>query len=163
MKTLNDRKEEGRKLEDAIEMHQHCYYKRLVRLKKRIANLLEYKHPYFITFTLNERSLGRNLGTYKRKITSTLEHVEVIDFVYNIDYGKTNERLHFHAIASFNEPLDYTQLYQIWKYGAINIKPIIIKDSEALKRYITKQTEHAVKKTAGKIFYKRNVRKKKEN
>lgn len=163
MKTLNDRKKEGRALEQAIEMHQHCYYKRLVRLKKRIASLLEYKHPYFITLTLNETSTGLKMGTYKRKITQTFDDVQAIDFVYNIDYGKSTERLHFHAIVSFNNPLDYKQLYHIWKYGAINIKPIIIKNAEALKKYIAKQTNHAIKRNAGTIFYKRKKKKESEN
>ena len=113
MKSLNNRKAEGRPLEQAIEMHQDCYYKRITRLKKRIGNLLEYEHPYFITLTLNETSTGLKMGTYKRKITQTFEHVQAIDFIYNIDYEKKTERLHFHAIVSFDNPFDYTQLYHI--------------------------------------------------
>lgn len=52
---------------------------------------------YFGTFTYKDKDKETNAENLKRKIIRTISP-NVIDYIINVDYGKENERLHYHAI-----------------------------------------------------------------
>ena len=156
MKTLNDRVKEGQQLQQAINNLNKSYYRRQSRLKKRLEQMLEQEHTYFITFTIAPKNYGLKYNTYLRKIKEAL--ITASDWILNSDYGDTNGRLHFHCVASFKAQLDYTILNNIYKYGAIDIMTIYNKNEKAIREYLNKTLNHALKQTAGKIYYSRQKR-----
>lgn len=153
MKTLKDRLEEGQETQQAITNLNKSYYRRDSRLKKRLEAMIYKEHTYFITFTIAPKHYGLNYNTYLRKIKEALGRAS--GWVVNSDYGIINERLHFHCVASFNSQLDYNTLNAIYKYGTIDFKPIYNTNEKALREYLNKTFNHAVKQTAGKIHYSR--------
>lgn len=153
MKTLKDRIGEGQDLARAIKNLNKSYYRRDSRLKKRLENMLQNEYTYFITFTIAPKNYGLKYSTYLRKIKEALGGAS--GWVVNSDYGKTNERLHFHCVATFNSQLDYNTLNAIYKYGTIDFKPIYNANEKALREYLNKTFNHAVKQTVGKIHFGR--------
>lgn len=153
MKTLKNRLDEGQQTQQAINNLNQSYQRRDSRLKKRIENILQNEHTYFITFTIAPKYYDLKYNTYLRKIKEALAGAS--NWVLNSDYGKTNERLHFHCLATFNLQLDYNTLNAIYKYGSINFKPIYSTNEKAIREYLNKTFNHAVKQTAGKIHYSR--------
>lgn len=153
MKTLKDRLQEGQDIQKAINNLSQSYYRRDSRLKKRLENMLQKEHTYFITFTIAPKNYGLKYNTYLRKIKEALGGAS--GWVVNSDYGSINERLHFHCVATFNTQLDYTTLNNIYQYGAINFKLIYNTNEKAIREYLIKTFNHAVKQTAGKIHYSR--------
>lgn len=154
MKTLKDRLMEGQEIQKAINNLNQCYYRRDRRLKKRLEQMLKQDYKYFITFTIAPKNYGLKYNTYLRKIKEALGGAS--GWVVNSDYGSINERLHFHSVASFNSQLDYTTLNDIYKYGTIDFKPIYNTNEKAIREYLNKTFNHAVKQSAGKIHYSRN-------
>lgn len=153
MKTLQDRLQEGQEIQQAINNLSQSYYRRDNRLKKRLIQMLEQEHTYFITFTIAPKHYDLKYNTYLRKIKEALGGAS--DWVVNSDYGNINERLHFHCVATFNSQLDYNTLTNIYQYGAINFKLIYNTNEKAIREYLIKTFNHAVKQTAGKIHYSR--------
>lgn len=153
MKTLNDRLQEGQQIQQAITNLNKSHQRKDSRLKKRIESYLQNEYTYFITFTIAPKNYGLKYNTYLRKIKEALGGAS--GWVLNSDYGKTNERLHFHCIATFKHQLDYNILNNIYKYGSVNYKPIYNTNEKALREYLNKTFNHAIKHTAGKIHYSR--------
>ena len=153
MKTLGDRLQEGQQIQQAITNLNRSYQRRDSRLKKRLENMLQNEYTYFITFTIAPKYYDLKYNTYLRKIKEALAGAS--GWVVNSDYGKTNERLHFHCVATFNSQLDYNILNNIYKYGSINYKLIYNDNEKALREYLNKTFNHAIKQTAGKIHYSR--------
>lgn len=153
MKTLQDRLQEGQTIQKAINNLSQSYYRRDIRLKKRLQDMLEQEHTYFITFTIAPKNYGLKYNTYLRKIKEALGGASA--WVVNSDYGNINDRLHFHCVASFNSQLDYNTLNDIYKYGTIDFKPIYNTNEKAIREYLNKTFNHAVKQTAGRIHYSR--------
>ncbi len=153
MKTLKDRLEEGQPIQKAIINLNQSYYRRDVRLKKRLEYMLQKEHTYFITFTIAPKYYDLKYNTYLRKIKEALGGASA--WVVNSDYGNVNERLHFHCVATFNSQLDYNTLNNIYKYGSINFKAIYNTNEKALREYLNKTFNHTVKQTVGKIHYSR--------
>ena len=112
MKTLKDRIEEGQDIQRAITNLIKSYQRRDGRLKKRLEQMLEQDHTYFITFTIAPKNYGLKYNTYLRKIKEALGGAS--GWVVNSDYGNINDRLHFHCVASFHSQLDYTILNNIY-------------------------------------------------
>ena len=154
MKTLKDRLSEGQDIQKAITNLNKSYQRRDSRLKKRLEKMLEQEHTYFITFTIAPKYYDLKYNTYLRKIKEALAGAS--GWVVNSDYGNINDRLHFHCVASFHSQLDYTILNNIYKYGSINFKAIYNVNEKAIREYLNKTFNHAVKQTAGKIHYSRN-------
>jgi len=155
VKTLQERIEEGQRPQQAITNLNQSYYRRDSRLKKRLIQMLKQEHTYFITFTIAPNNYGLKYNTYLRKIKEALAGASA--WVVNSDYGNINERLHFHCVAAFNSRLDYNTLYNIYQYGSVNFKPIFNANEKALREYLIKTFNHAVKQTAGKIHYSRKT------
>lgn len=153
MKTLTDRLQEGQPIQKAINNLSQSYYRRDSRLKKRLENMMQNEHTYFITFTIAPKNYGLKYNTYLRKIKEALGGASA--WVVNSDYGKTNERLHFHCVASFHSQLYYNTLNAIYKYGTIDFKPIYNTNEKAIREYLNKTFNHTIKQTAGKIHFSR--------
>ena len=87
----------------------------------------------------------------------------------NIDYGKENEREHYHGIILVNEQLEikktkvnnlYKKSLQVWeKNGFSDLKEIKIPNEKALSKYINKLTNHAKKDSTKKqrVIYCRDT------
>lgn len=153
MKTLQDRLQEGQEIQQAINNLSQSYYRRDSRLKKRLENMLKNEYTYFITFTIAPKYYDLKYNTYLRKIKEALAGASA--WVVNSDYGNINERLHFHCVAAFNSRLDYNTLNNIYQYGSVNFKKVYKNNEKALREYLIKTFNHAVKQTAGKIHYSR--------
>lgn len=157
MKTLKDRIQEGQPIQKAIINLNQSYYRRDVRLKKRLENMLQKEHTYFITFTIAPNYYDLSYNTYLRKIKKALGSAS--GWVLNSDYGSINERLHFHAVATFDDQLDYNIVNAIYQYGSVNYKPIFNKNEKALREYLLKTFNHAVKQTVGNTYFSRKKKK----
>lgn len=156
MKTLKERLEEGQAIQRAINNLNKSYQRRDSRLKKRLESMLQNEYTYFITFTIAPKHEGLKYNTYLRKIKEAL--ADASEWVLNSDYGSINERLHYHCVATFNAQLDYNTINAIYKYGSINYKPIYNTNEKAIREYLNKTYNHAIKQSAGKIHFSRNPR-----
>lgn len=128
---------------------KESYYHKTIRLKKRINRLFKYDNLFFVTFTFDDKKLRKkDLSKYTTKylrglVTKWLKTYS-IDYVGNIDFGGQKGRLHFHCvIASTLTRIDRKS----WKYGALNIKRIVNKDSTKLSLYVNKLCSHALKES----------------
>ena len=130
-------------------------YKRRNRLKNRIFKWLNEYTCIFVTLTFTDKVLRATTEeTRRRYVTRALKQMSN-KYVANIDYGKKNEREHYHAIV-VSESIDRT----IWsEYGAINFERIKqSSDSIKLAKYVVKLTNHAIKETTrqNRTIYSKN-------
>ena len=154
-KTLKDRLQQQQPPQKAIYNTIKASEKSHTRIRKRLTRIIQEQHAYFLTFTLDNQHLNLKQPTHIKKITQALAQAYVIDYSLNNDYGDLNNRLHYHCIACFNLPLNYTTIQNEYQYGALNIKPIIKKDIKSLSEYIQKLKNHSIKKTTFFLTYKR--------
>lgn len=139
LKMRNNRKARTRNLSDRI-----TYWK---AWRDKTAEL------YFITFTINPKTLEEmTTDTLKKYITRVLKKF-CLDYMGNIDYGKKNGRPHFHFIIVVNtgtNPLE--ELEDLKKYGWVQVekwRPTKKRsEADALKatvNYTDKLAMHALK------------------
>lgn len=130
------------------------------RLKRRIKGMVEaYTATYvkFITFTMDDEHLNRiSVTTFKRRVSEFL-NTHAKEYVYNVDYGTLNERLHIHAIVGFVSKPDYKALASAWTYGALNFKSFRDTKNSATRiaTYMNKLSNHSTKWTATDLTYSR--------
>lgn len=119
----------------------HNKYKRTTRLRNRVSSLIESGQAYFITLTFRDDVLESTSEDTRRQFVRRFLKEQSSEYVANIDYGKTTEREHYHAITNCN--------IEEWPYGFSNSKPIApnLESETKLPMYITKLTHHALKKT----------------
>lgn len=117
---------------------------------KDMFNRNDYK--YFITFTLDNKHLLKyvnDIALFKRVVKRYLN--SFIDFnyyVFNIDYGSFNGRLHIHCLMSCDyDRLDFKFLQNHYKLGNLDIVRCYNNDASKLSRYILKFVFHAFKNT----------------
>lgn len=123
------------------------------RIKKRVETMLKEPYAYFFTFTLNDQALeNKTTDQHIKKIKATLPQATY--YMINNDYGDQTDRLHYHAMASFNHKYDTTLLAQ-YQYGYTNVREVKDKNAKALYEYILKLTNHATKKSVAKIWRSR--------
>lgn len=130
-------------------------YKRRNRLEKRILKWLENYNCIFVTLTFKDQVLDATTKeTRRRYVTRALKQMSD-KYVANIDYGRKNEREHYHAIVVSNQINN-----KIWSdYGAINFERIKqSSDSVKLAKYVVKLTNHAIKETTqqNRVIYSKN-------
>jgi hypothetical protein len=158
-KTIKDRYLENNYiLDNEVIRKQHKSDERQrSRLKQRTEKILEQPYQYFFTYTLNDYSLENTTQSqHIKKIKGTLPTATL--YLINNDYGAKTDRLHYHALASFNYEYD-TTLLDKWQYGYTSIRPITTPDPLSLYRYIMKLTNHHTKSSVAKIWRSRkNVR-----
>lgn len=130
------------------------YRKRNQRLRKRISNIIECD-SLFLTFTFTDEVLAKTTQDtrqiYVRRFLKSFSD----NYVANIDFGKENEREHYHAVCVVPGRIDYTT----WKYGALNGERVRKNSSPlALAKYVNKLVYHATKETTTQriIFSRQN-------
>ena len=136
----------------AIKDAQRCYFRlkgRRQRIKNRIIN---YKHPYFITFTISNTNYGLELSTYVRSLKSSLSIF--CDYVANSDIAPDTGRLHFHAIVDYEDDLLCKSDIN-WPYGFISV----VKCYSLMHKYLYKVVNHSLKKGTSNLIYSRKKRK----
>ena len=124
-------------------------YMKVSRLKKKIIYLMaRYKYIYFCTFTFDEHYINKCERTQKDLIKYSLYTFDDdIKFVLNVDYGKKNERLHYHGIIATNLSYDLREhLKRVYPcMSSCDSVPISSDDVKRLSKYINKLTNHALK------------------
>lgn len=114
---------------------------------------------YFMTFTFNDDCLDRTKEKTRREKIARLLNKFCDDYILNIDYGKENEREHYHAVISVldskkkRQRIGKGRLYRFpyldenYKYGFYTAEIVNTHedDGKKLARYITKLTLHSVK------------------
>lgn len=119
------------------------------RLKKRVSRLVNTKNAIFLTLTFNDVFLARNVShqTLRRYMSRFLKE-QCCDYVANIDFGKDNYRVHYHAlVVPKTQSIDFARYRELFDESNINAKRV--KDSErsvdGVGMYINKLTLHALK------------------
>ena len=136
----------------AIKEARRCYF-RLLGRRQRIKNrIINFKHPYFLTFTISNSNYGLELSTYLRALKSSLGIFD--SFVANSDIAPDTGRLHFHAIVDYNDnSLVKSDIY--WLYGFISV----VKCYSLMHKYLYKVVNHSLKKGTSNLIYSRKKRK----
>lgn len=146
----------------------HSHLNRVVRLKKRISDMVLSGDCIFLTLTFSDDNLKRLSSIVRRQyIKEFLISLNAEDYVANIDYGddhlykdkkgnlrQATSREHFHAVVQIDRVN-----YKLWKYGRINGQKVRNQnvDMTRLSKYISKLTNHAIKESTKRcvILYKR--------
>ncbi len=125
----------------------------ICRLRSRIDLMLNLGECIFLTFTFTDRSLAVYSIDYLRLCVKRFLNAYSSLYIANVDYGKENGRIHFHAIALASH------IYlKSWKFGALNAERIhTTEDSLCLARYVGKLANHSVKESTRResIIYSR--------
>lgn len=131
-------------------------YKRTKRLKDRILNMLESGSCIFLTLTFTNETLENTSSeTRKQYVSRYLKKVSNC-YIANIDFGRKNEREHYHALVQCDS-VDG----KWWRKncGSIDFERVNVSlDCETkLAKYINKLTNHAIKETTRKncVIYSR--------
>lgn len=131
---------ECRKLNDA-------FYHRQKRLRARVETMLKNGNCIFITLTFNDDCLKNTNEKQRRTFVSRYLKTFNSMYIANIDFGKENNREHYHAIIQS----DNIDLSEWRKHGNINVERIrnrdIDKDCIRLSKYVAKLSNHAIKET----------------
>lgn len=129
--------------------------KQVQRLKQRITTLLNSGACVFLTLTFKTIEEGENEQKKRKlKVVRFLKE-NTKGYVANIDFGKQNEREHYHAVALIGEDLIDSKK---WKEGSLDIKRVNKgRGCSALAKYVSKLTNHAIKETTKRqaIIYSR--------
>lgn len=131
----------------------HASYERVKRLKYKVAQMLE-KPCVFLTLTFNDSALhGTSIETKRKYVTRCLKAFNA-PYIANIDYGKQNGRLHYHALLQVPKIA-----FDTWDYGNIDAKKVVVINETAIAKYISKLTNHAIKETCkgNRLIYSRKV------
>lgn len=126
------------------------------RVRRRITELVVFCPCSFLTLTFTDEVLASTSEDTRRRYVARFLKSISENYIGNIDYGKLNEREHYHAIVE-GEDVDLSG----WTYGFTKSIKVgysdIITDTARLSKYINKLSNHATKKTTKgkKIIYSR--------
>lgn len=155
--------QEAPALQKVCENLNHSRYARTSRMKKKIETMLTLGECSFVTLTFKPELLDNTSEETRRQYVRKYLKEQSPCYLANIDYGKKNEREHYHAVVFGRVDLEP------WrdKCGRINAKPVRYfeerEDNDSpvkLAKYINKLTNHAFKETAEqqRIIYSSNYR-----
>lgn len=154
-------------------------YQRIKRVSKRIkqyiavSDVTNNAYIYFVTLTFNDKVLEKTKENIRRKYVQKFLNSICLSYVANIDFGKKNEREHYHAVIIANEKLNYKLMKKLW-LDTLNDKndnklkfEIVKKNNTSsikLSKYINKLSNHAMKDTTTQYcLYSRDSEKKLSN
>lgn len=137
-----------------LDRRSRNFWKRKKRLQNRISYMIANGDCIFVTLTLARDSYSFD---YVRKtVTKFLRQFDF--YVANADWGKLNNRLHYHAVI-MTEHVDHRS----WPLGLINFERVYVseKSCKKLAKYVAKLTNHAVKETVkgSRCIYSKNFAK----
>lgn len=133
-------------------------YNRKEKLQTRIKTLLTRGNCFFLTLTFTDTVLSNTSAeTRRRYVARTLKQHFPLGYVANIDYGAKNGREHYHAVICSTSDRINNKNGRIWLYGDMDFKKIHTPNTQALAKYISKLTNHAIKETTKRsaIIYSR--------
>lgn len=137
----------------------HASYERRNRLSQRIESMIKKGSCIFLTLTFNDNVLASTNEDTRKKYVQRFLKASSSQYVANIDYGKKNEREHYHAVV-LADKVDYKLWHDITHSdSAINFERIRnTSDNVKLAKYVCKLTNHAVKETTKRChtIYSRN-------
>lgn len=128
-------------------------WKRKIRLKERIGSYLKEGQCIWLTLTFSPSVLdSTSVDTRRKYVQRQLKSVSN-KYVANIDFGKSSQREHYHAVVVGNLRRSDFQEW-IDNYGHIWIEDVHKTSSEEkLAKYISKLTNHAIKETTKRQCY----------
>ena len=89
-------------------------YQKVSRIKKRLVYLLtRCDYIWFCTFTFDNYYIDKSDRT-KRDLMKNVLNTHDFKYILNIDYGKKNEREHYHCIIGTNLNFDVNQYIQAY-------------------------------------------------
>ena len=131
-------------------------------LRERINKIIEdadntSQNVYFLTFTFSDNLLDKTIASYRRKKIQRFLLKNCRHYVANIDYGKENEREHYHAVVSCDNIQEIVKEYAKTFNSYIKVKKLR-KSVKKIAEYIIKLTNHALKETTenNNLIYDRN-------
>lgn len=133
------------------------------RYKRRVESMLKTDkyRCYFLTFTFTEKTLEKTTQKTRLRAIKTFLNGQASDYVLNIDYGKKNNREHYHAIILSRYK---TLVLSAYKYGFIEYDKLhdTLNKIYTERNYPTAErlTNHAFKETTreSKIIYSRQAK-----
>lgn len=137
----------------ACERVNNARRQRVKRARSFVADLLE-QPCVFLTLTLRDDVLGLDLKTLRQRANEFCRKFKC-DYMLNVDFGRQNGRLHFHAVLK-TERVDTAE----WFYGFAKAESVKILDAcdKRLAKYLCKLSCHSIKSTAGyRVTYHRHA------
>lgn len=126
-------------------------YQKCSRIKQHFLYLFHrFKYLYFITYTFDDDHLKLCDRSRKDLIKKSIRSFSSdIEFILNVDYGKKNERLHYHCIVATNDSSDFFSHTKSTYPCFTWIELIDFSNSSLTKisKYINKLSNHAIKST----------------
>lgn len=133
----------------------HNRYKRISRYRSKIKQPVLSGNALFVTLTFRDDVLSStSIQTRRHYVRNWFKAVSPTFYVANIDYGKKNEREHYHGVILDSKELALFEVFP-WPYGFSKIEPCGNSDVDntRLAKYIVKLTSHAFKASGGKRQY----------
>lgn len=131
-------------------------FKRTQRLRQRIEEYLSLGECLFLTLTFTDKVLASTNSQSRKKYVSKCLKMMSNYYVANVDYGKENEREHYHALIVADKVSQ-----DMWRYGNLDWQRVRHnnKSIKALPKYINKLTNHAIKETTKRccMIYSKKV------
>ena len=120
-------------------------YSKRYRIREK---LKKWEEIYFITLTFDNKNIDKSERTIRDKLQEIFKNK---NYIAVEDYGKTTNRKHYHVMVDEKTNLEN------WKWGFyLQLKVDNNKEDKArLAKYLTKLTNHNIKKGVKKIYYGR--------
>lgn len=144
--------EKGYSMEDIKEARKinNATYHRTKRLQTRILKYLLMGRCVFATLSFRDDVLSEtSKETRRRYVARFLKSISQY-YVANIDYGKTTEREHYHAVIVIDKISRGSWSYGFDKYEKVRCDNLT---DLRLSKYISKLTNHAIKETTKRNCY----------
>lgn len=126
-------------------------YCKISRIKKRLLYMFTHrKYIYFVTFTFDNETITKCDRTKLDSIKNSLKSFSSdILIIMNRDFGKRNDREHFHCLVGTDNNSDILQHICSCYKSRFNVERVSreTKDLKKLSKYINKLTNHCVKDT----------------
>ncbi len=168
MKSSEDLKQYNEEEIKEAEKVNYASYKRQTRLQKKALEIIKSDSAIFLTLTFNDVVFNNmSKETRKKNITRFLKKT-CNKYIANIDFGKKNEREHYHALVEpKGDIIDNKEYYKIFYNSSINFERIKITSkknhdiestSKKVSKYVSKLTNHAIKETTqqNRIIYSKS-------
>ena len=130
------------------------------RYQKRVSDMMraDILRCYTLTFTFSDKTLAKTTKTTRLRYIKTFLNQQATDYILNCDYGKLNEREHYHAVILSRYKII---IFDAYKNGFIKARKLhdTIENqyNERTQPTAERLTNHAFKETTrnSKIIYSR--------
>lgn len=143
------------KIDRIILKEFHNERQRLYRCQKRLSSMFrDSDYMWFLTFTIDNKHIDKYQNNPRLLVSYISQFFKdyrdlFLEYVFNIDYGSINGRIHVHCVCStLYEHLDYLVINSYYKLGNLDFIRCYNDKSEIISKYITKLSYHAFKNTA---------------